>query len=236
MVRDGVDFVHSYEKFRTTSTFINFTLLTAYAQICSAHISWIKSLDSPLLLPGVWIIEMATYRVSPLSSVCGFVLVFLSFTLQFTHQPSLTTWLSVCSSIHFQTSFHFCLSLQTGCFLFTRLFIALHHKLSALCSFSFFIVTFPCHLLSSLPFSPCLFFFFSSPFATNSPSSQLSPFHPPLSYLAVVSAADVARPQTSASHVPLQLNSADQTNRFNSLKLAAPAAAVQLGSLRTITV
>jgi len=56
-----------------------------------------------------------------------------------------------------------------------------------------------------------------------------------LSYLAEMTAADVARPQTSASLVPLQLYSADQTNRFNSPKLAVLTAVVPLGSLGTIT-
>ena len=78
-------------------------------------------------------------------------------------------------------------------------------------------VTSLCHLALFLPFyvSPFLF-----------PASQSSLSHPELSYLAGVTAADVARPQTSASPVLLHLYSADQTNRFNSPKLAVLTAAL----------
>lgn len=64
-------------------------------------------------------------------------------------------------------------------------------------------------------------------FAPASPSSPSSPSsHPELSYLAGATAADVARPQTSASPVPLHLYSADQANRFNSPKLVVLTAAL----------
>lgn len=55
------------------------------------------------------------------------------------------------------------------------------------------------------------------------------------SYQAEATAADVARPQTSASHVPPQLYSADQTNRWYSLNLAVVPAVVQLAGPGTIT-
>ena len=83
----------------------------------------------------------------------------------------------------------------------------------------------PFHLNISLPFKLSFPFLSLSPFCFPATTDPPPPPHPELSDLAGVTAADVARPQTSASPVPLHLYSADQTNRCNSLKLAVLTAA-----------
>lgn len=124
---------------------------------------------------------------------------------------------------HLNSSFLFLLLLKG--FLSILLF-PLYHTSFIYHSINLFMVTSFCHLALFLPFS--LFFYVSLfLFSATSPSSRSSPpSHPELSYLAGVTAADVARTQTSASPVLLHLYSADQTNRFNSPKLAVLTAAL----------
>lgn len=141
------------------------------------------------------------------------------------HTPSLTTQLSIWSSIHPQTPFppEQSISLlpftqQKTFFPSFFFFLNFYHKSFIFYSINLFIVGFFCYLALFLPFSP---------FISHAASCHHTlPSHPELSYLAGVTAADVARPQTSVSPVPLHLYSADQTNRFNSLKLAVLTAAL----------
>lgn len=164
--------------------------------------------------------------------LCFFPLsVPLSFTLHFTHLPFLTTQLSFWSSIHLPTPFSpeqsnlSLLLYSTEGFLSTFLFfspllqifhILLHQSFHCNISLSF----------TSLP-TPSSLFFISFPLSCHLTFLPIIPLsNPELSYLAAVTAAAVARPQTSASPVPQHLYSADQTNRFNSPKLAVLTAAL----------
>lgn len=136
---------------------------------------------------------------SPLS------VVFLCLPLLHTSILNMTKWLSVWWSIfkhlsHLSGPFHSLLFLQRK--LCSQTFLLfLYHKSFIFHFFLLFIIS------CCLPFSPLspisslsLFFFYLSLLADIAPSS--SPSHPELSYLAGVSAADVARLQTSASPCP----------------------------------
>lgn len=104
-------------------------------------------------------------------------------------------------------------------------FFPVYCKSFIYCSINPFIVTSLCHLPLFLPLPPS--FFISFPLSCHLTFLPIIPLsNPELSYLAAVTAAAVARPQTSASPVPQHLYSADQTNRFNSPKLAVLTAAL----------
>lgn len=131
----------------------------------------------------------------------------LSFTLHFTYQPPLTTLLSVWSFIHLQTLFPHEQSISLLC---ANRMLSFHASLSP-SSAANILFSAPSGKISraftplpTLPsFSLCLILFYIL-----SARTETEPSHQ-----AEATAADAARPQTSASHVPPQLYSADQTNR-----------------------